>query len=115
MRRRHAIRLAGAPHSTMTPTRDETCRIVYVPRFCDEQGHLTRHRRAPVFSAAPRTTAELTSEGPDSARVTVTMTHNGKVSAEEVDAFIDQRLGMTKGSTGSFGKLESFTAETTGD
>lgn len=92
----------------------EPSRIVYVQRFCDEAGNLTRHPGATVFPAALLTTVELISEGPDSARVTVTMNPDGEVSAQEVDAFIDERSGMTQGWTGSFDKLESFTAQTTG-
>jgi uncharacterized protein YndB with AHSA1/START domain len=93
----------------------EPCRIVYVQRFCDEEGNLTRHPGAPVFPAALLTTVELTSEGPDSTRVTVTMNPDGEVSAEEVDAFIDERSGMTQGWTGSFDKLESVAAQPTGE
>ena len=86
---------------------DEPCRIVYVQRFCDEQQNQTRHPFAPLFPAALLTTVQLVSEGPDATRVTVTMNPHGEAKAEEVEAFIDQRSGMTQGWTGSFDKLES--------
>ncbi len=82
-------------------------RLVYVQRFCDEAGNIARHPGAPEFPAALQTTVLLTAEGPDATRVTVTMEPFGQTTPQEIDAFMNERPGMTLGWTGSFDKLES--------
>src|SRR5262245_39520444 len=47
-------------------------RISYTQQFCDENEKLSRHPMSPTWPATMLTTVELTSEGPDRTRVTVT-------------------------------------------
>jgi uncharacterized protein YndB with AHSA1/START domain len=54
------------------------------------------------------TTVELTEEGPNCTRVTITWQPHGDVKPEELATFIQGRAGMTQGWTGSFDKLESY-------
>lgn len=86
---------------------DAPHRMVYIQRFCDEDGKVTRHPGAPGFPEAMRTTVEFTPESDQSARVTVTTEPYGDANADEVAAFVAERSGMTLGWTGSFDKLES--------
>jgi uncharacterized protein YndB with AHSA1/START domain len=58
-----------------------------------------------------RTTVDLSAEGPDRTRVTVTWEIDGPATAEERAVFIEARGGMTQGWTGSFDKLEAVLAE----
>lgn len=83
-------------------------RIVYTQEFCDESENLSRHPGAPVWPATMRTTVELTAEGQDHTRVTVTWEPIGSVTPAELKAFVDARAGMTQGWTGSFDKLEAM-------
>lgn len=85
--------------------------LVYTQEFCDENGNLSRHPKAPTWPATMRTTVQLSEEGPDTTRVTVTWEPYGSTTAEELATFIQARTGMTMGWTGSFDKLEALLAE----
>ena len=63
---------------------------------------------APTWPATMLTIVELTEEGPDRTRVTVTWEPHGAVTREELDTFIAARAGMSMGWTGSFDKLEAY-------
>jgi uncharacterized protein YndB with AHSA1/START domain len=54
------------------------------------------------------TTVQLTAEGPDQTRVTVTWEPHGATTPEEVETFVKARGGMTMGWTGSFDKLDDY-------
>jgi uncharacterized protein YndB with AHSA1/START domain len=56
------------------------------------------------------TTVQLTEEGPDRTRVTVTWQPHGTITREELETFINSKAGMTQGWTGSFDKLEAHLA-----
>jgi uncharacterized protein YndB with AHSA1/START domain len=86
-------------------------RVVYTQEFCDEKGNLSRHPMMPKFPATMLTTIQLSEEGPDRTRVTVTWAPHGKVTSEELAAFVQARTGMTGGWTGSFDKLEAYLGE----
>jgi uncharacterized protein YndB with AHSA1/START domain len=83
-------------------------RIVYTQQFCDEKENLSRHPMAPTWPATMLTVVELTAEGPERTRVTVTWEPHGATTREELEAFIQARTGMTLGWTGSFDKLEAL-------
>ena len=85
-------------------------RIVHAQQFCDERENLSRHPAAPMWPETMLTTVELSEEGPEQTRVTVTWEPYGAVTAEEVAAFVKERGGMTQGWTGSFDKLEALLA-----
>lgn len=87
---------------------DRPRRIVYTQQFCDEHENVSRHPGAPTWPETMLTTVELTAEGPDETRVTVTTELYEDVRAEELQAFIAERGGMTLGWTGSFDKLEEL-------
>src|SRR5215831_19343211 len=81
--------------------------IVYTQQFCDENENISRHPKAPTWPETMLTTVQLTAEGPDRTRVTVTWEPHGPTTREELETFINARAGMTQGWTGSFDKLES--------
>jgi uncharacterized protein YndB with AHSA1/START domain len=83
-------------------------RLVYTQQFCDDKENVSRHPMAPTWPATMLTTVELTAEGPDRTRVTVTWEPHGAVTPEELATFINARTGMTAGWTGSFDKLEAY-------
>jgi len=87
------------------------CRIVYIQRFCDETGNTVCHPALPVFPEAMLVTVLFASEGAHAARVTITATPMGTVSApvsdEEISAFVKMRPSMTQGWTNSFDQLEA--------
>jgi uncharacterized protein YndB with AHSA1/START domain len=85
-------------------------RIVYTQQFCDEHENMARHPLAPVWPETMRTTVELSAEGPQCTRVTVTWNIVGAVTAEEMAMFVSARDGMTQGWTGSFDKLDTALA-----
>ncbi len=82
--------------------------LVYTQQFCDEHENLSRHPKAPTWPATMLTTVELTAEGPDRTRVTVTWEAYGPTTREELETFINARAGMTQGWTGSFDKLDAL-------
>lgn len=82
--------------------------IVYTQQFCDEHEKLTRHPKSPTWPATMLTTVQLTPEGPDQTRVTVTWEPYGATTPEELATFIQARGGMTMGWTGSFDKLDTY-------
>ena len=85
-------------------------RIVYAQQFCDEHGKVSRHPLSPTWPETMLTKVELTEEGPDRTRVTLTWEPQGTVSREELETFVNARAGMTGGWTGSFDKLEGLLA-----
>jgi uncharacterized protein YndB with AHSA1/START domain len=85
-------------------------RVVYTQQFCDAQEQVTRHPMSPTWPATMLTVVELTAEGPDRTRVTITWEPHGAVTPEELETFIKARGGMTQGWTGSFDKLEKYSA-----
>ena len=85
-------------------------RLVYTQQFCDEHENMARHPMAPTWPAVMLTTVQLTAEGPDRTRVTVTWEPHGPTTPEELEVFLKSRAGMTMGWTGSFDKLEDLLA-----
>lgn len=81
-------------------------RLVYDQEFCDEQGRISRHPLAPTWPETMRTTVEFHAEDTDQTRVTVIWEPQGNVTSAELQAFIQERTGMTQGWTSSFDKLE---------
>jgi uncharacterized protein YndB with AHSA1/START domain len=90
-------------------------RLVYTQQFCDEHENVTRHPMSATWPATMLTTVELTAEGPDRTRVTVTWEPHGATTREEFETFINAKGGMTQGWTGSFDKLEAYLASTGND
>ncbi len=80
-------------------------------QFSDEHGNPARHPLAPNFPETMLRTITLSEEGPERTRVRVEWEPIGNLSAEELEAFIKARPGMTGGWTGSFDKLESYLAK----
>jgi uncharacterized protein YndB with AHSA1/START domain len=87
---------------------EKPCKIVYKQQFRDAEDRISRHPLAPVWPETMLTTVTLTEEAPDRTRVTVTGEPHGKMTREELAAFIEERAGMTQGWTGSFDKLEAL-------
>lgn len=85
-------------------------RIVYLQQFCDENENVIRHPMAPDWPESFLTSIELSAEGPDCTRVTVTSVAAGNATAAERAAFAAGRAGMTMGWTGSFDKLDEVLA-----
>jgi uncharacterized protein YndB with AHSA1/START domain len=81
-------------------------RIVYIQQFCDENEKPTRHPMSQTWPETMLTTVELTEEGPEQTRVTLTWEPYGEITSEELETFIKARGGMTQGWTGSFDKLD---------
>jgi uncharacterized protein YndB with AHSA1/START domain len=86
-------------------------RIVYIQQFCDEHENVCRHQMAPVWPESMLTTVELTEEGADQTRVTVTWEPHGAATREEIEAFIQAKGSMTQGWTGSFDKLDALLSD----
>ena len=120
------IRVGGGAFYQMTNSGDLTMygktkyleinrphRIVYTQQFCDEKENMSRHPFAPTWPETMLTTVLLTEEGPHETRVTLTWEPHGKVTREEIDAFVKARAGMTQGWTGSMDKLEEYLAGNT--
>lgn len=82
--------------------------LVYTQQFCDEQGNISRHPFAPTWPETMLTTVQLTAEGPDRTRVTITWEAYGPTTREELETFIQSRAGMTQGWSGSFDKLDEY-------
>lgn len=89
---------------------EKPTRIVYTQQFCDEKENISHHPMAPTWPETLLTTVELTEEGTHCTRVTVTWEPHGATTREELDAFINEKGGMTQGWTGSFDKLETYLA-----
>lgn len=85
-------------------------RIVYTQQFCDEHENIARHPMAPTWPETMRVCVDLTAEGPNRTRVTVTTVVTGPVTVEEMSMFTGARAGMTQGWNGSFDKLEAALA-----
>jgi len=85
-------------------------RIVYTQQFCDENEKISRHPKVSAWPETMLTTVKLTAEGPDQTRVTVTWEPQGATTPGELEAFIKEKAGMTRGWTGSFDKLEELLA-----
>ena len=83
-------------------------RLVYTQQFCDENENVTRHPMSPTWPETMQTTVNLTAEGPDQTRVTITWECVGDVTAEELETFVKGRAGMTQGWTGSLDKLDDY-------
>ena len=83
-------------------------RIVSLQQFCDEHGAIARHPFAPTWPETMRRIVELTEEGPEQTRVTVTWEAHGDTTSEELAKFVEERGGMTKGWTNSFDKLDAL-------
>jgi uncharacterized protein YndB with AHSA1/START domain len=90
---------------------DKPSRLVYTQQFCDEKENISRHPLAPTWPETMLTMVELTEEGPNQTRVTITWEPHGSVTPEELEVFIQSKGGMTQGWTGSFDKLEDYLAE----
>ncbi len=86
-------------------------RLVYTQQFADKDGNMSRHPLAPIWPETMLTTVCFTEEGPEQTRVTVTWETQGKVSREELAAFVKEKGGMTMGWTGSFDKLDDYLAK----
>ncbi len=85
-------------------------RLVYTQQFCDEHENIARHPMAPAWPETMRTIVDLTPEGPDQTRVTITWEVAGDATAEEMAVFTGARAGMAQGWTGSLDKLEDLLA-----
>jgi uncharacterized protein YndB with AHSA1/START domain len=85
-------------------------RIVYTQQFCDENGSISRHPLAPTWPETMLTSVQLSQEGPNRTRVTVTWEVYGEATNEELQTFVQSRAGMTIGWTGSFDKLDAYLA-----
>ena len=93
---------------------DKPGQIVYTQEFCDQHENVSRHPMAPTWPQTMLTTVELSEEGPGRTRVTVTWEAYGATTREELDTFIKERGGMTRGWTGSLDKLEAHLATAAG-
>lgn len=80
--------------------------ITYTQQFTDAEGNTARHPMAPTWPETMRTTVQLTAEGANQTRVSVTW-EPMDASPEEIATFMQARGGMTMGWTGSFDKLEA--------
>jgi uncharacterized protein YndB with AHSA1/START domain len=85
-------------------------RLVYTQQFCDENEKVARHPMVSTWPETMLTVVQLTAEGPDRTRVTVTWEPYGPTTREELETFIKAKAGMTQGWTGSFDKLEAYLA-----
>ncbi|MDB5840333.1 MAG: hypothetical protein JWQ23_2285 [Herminiimonas sp.] len=83
-------------------------RMVYTQQFADVNGQVSRHPMAPTWPETMLTTVELTEEGANRTRVTVTWEPHGATTPEEIEVFIQSKGSMTQGWTGSFDKLEAW-------
>ena len=87
-------------------------RVVYTQQFCDEDERITRHPYAPTWPETMLTTVDFTPEGADCTRVTISWEPFGPTTQEELNFFVKERGGMTKGWTGSFDKLDAVFSDT---
>lgn len=82
--------------------------IVYTQQFADENEKISRHPMAPTWPESMLTKVQMTSEGPQKTRVTITWEPFGTCTKDELDTCLAARGGMTQGWTGSFDKLEEY-------
>ncbi len=82
-------------------------RIVYAQQFVDAHEQPAPAPGAERWPATLLTTVLLTEEAPDRTRVTVTTEPHGETTTAEIEAFVGERPGMTRGWTGSFDALEA--------
>lgn len=82
--------------------------LVYTQQFCDENEKTSRHPGAPTWPETMLTVVQLSAEGPEQTRVTVTWEPHGTTSREELETFIKEKGGMTQGWNGSFDKLDAY-------
>ena len=85
--------------------------IVYAQQFSDENKNTLRHPMAPTWPETMLTRIELSEEGPEQTRVTITWEPHGETTSTEWTTFISARSGMTQGWTGSFDKLDAYLEE----
>ena len=85
-------------------------RVVYTQQFCDKDENISRHPLAPTWPETMLTAVELSAEGQNRTRVTVTWEVYGAATKEELETFILSRAGMNQGWTGSFNKLDDYLA-----
>ncbi len=100
----HGTMHVRAEYLAIEPAR----RIVYTQQFVDE-----REQRAPApgtesWPATLRNTVLFTEEAPNRTRVTLTTEPHGEATPAELEAFVQERPGMTLGWTGSFDVLEGL-------
>ena len=85
--------------------------LIYTQQFADEHGKVSRHPMMPTWPETMKTTVLFAEEGPQLTRVTVEWEVGENSTAEEIQAFVNERGGMTQGWTGSFDKLEEALAK----
>ena len=103
----HGTMFVRAVYKAIDPPR----RIVYTQQFVDEREQRAPAPGAEIWPATLLTTVSLTEETPERTRVTVTSEpwgEVGEVTSAEVDAFVRERAGMTRGWTSSFDALEAL-------
>lgn len=83
-------------------------RLVYLQRFTDADGKISRHPLVPVWPETMQTTVTFTKDSPEETTVSVQWEPYGLVKPEELKVFIEFRGSMTQGWTGSFDKLEEI-------
>jgi uncharacterized protein YndB with AHSA1/START domain len=82
-------------------------RIVYTQQFVDAQERLAPAPGASVWPATLLNTVLFAAEAPGRTRVTLITTAHGDASDAQIEAFVQERSGMTLGWTHSFDALES--------
>lgn len=87
----------------LTPTK-----IIYTQMFVDKDGNVSRHPMAPTWPEEMKTTVIFSEEGAQQTRVTLDWEVFGNATPEEHDTFKGAKIGMMKGWTGSFDKLEEY-------
>ena len=101
------------PHGTMHVRAEylaiePPARIVYDQQFVDEHERPAPAPGASTWPATLRTTVLFATEAEGRTRVTVTTEPRGATGVAEVEAFVDERSGMTLGWTGSLDALEAL-------
>ena len=85
--------------------------ISYKQQFCDENEKISRHPMSQLWPETMLTTVQLSEEGADQTRVTITWEPIGETTQQEIETFVKAKAGMTQGWTGSFDKLEAYLGE----
>ena len=80
--------------------------LEYIQWFCDEEGNMARHSYVPIWPDKIHTRVSFTSEEEGSRATMVWQPYDG-ASQEEIQAFVDLRIGMNQGWTEAFDKLEN--------